>query len=72
MLLYCSKGEIEYVPINAITQEMYLCEKMLMADERNFHVWNYRNWLTSISTNKDEDNFTKKKVRILIFMDQIE
>lgn len=31
---------------------MDLCAKMLKLDERNFHVWNYRNWLTSISDSK--------------------
>ena len=32
--------------------EFYLCDKMLEKDERNFHVWNYRNWVISIANKK--------------------
>ncbi|CAD8137211.1 unnamed protein product [Paramecium octaurelia] len=48
--------------IEAIRQEYELCSKMLDRDERNFHVWNYRNWLSSISAFGKEDEFTKKKI----------
>ncbi|CAD8144406.1 unnamed protein product [Paramecium pentaurelia] len=48
--------------IEAIKQEYELCSKMLDRDERNFHVWNYRNWLSSISAFGKEDEFTKKKI----------
>jgi geranylgeranyl transferase type-2 subunit alpha len=36
-----------------VKQELGLCEMMLGKDERNFHVWNYRNWI--INTFKIED-----------------
>ncbi|CAD8056452.1 unnamed protein product [Paramecium sonneborni] len=48
--------------IEAIKQEYELCSKMLDRDERNFHVWNYRNWLSSICAFGKEDEFTKKKI----------
>ncbi|CAK58490.1 unnamed protein product (macronuclear) [Paramecium tetraurelia] len=48
--------------IEAIKQEYELCSKMLDRDERNFHVWNYRNWLSSICAFGREDEFTKKKI----------
>ncbi|CAD8141636.1 unnamed protein product [Paramecium pentaurelia] len=54
--------ENQFKLIEAIKQEYELCSKMLDRDERNFHVWNYRNWLSSISAFGKEDEFTKKKI----------
>lgn len=39
---------IENEPIPSVVEmELKLCNKMLEIDERNFHCWNYRNWLVS-------------------------
>lgn len=38
--------KIEQPPIYLM--EIGLCSKMLELDERNFHVWNYRNWLIKL------------------------
>lgn len=36
---------------------------LLMKDEKNFHVWNYRSWANSISMNIDDEmTFTKEKI----------
>jgi len=47
-------------------QDMALCEKLLMQDERNFHVWGYRHWLFTLFPSKkalDYDiQFTRKKI----------
>ena len=48
--------------MKCIENEYLLCAKMLKIDERNFHVWNYRNWLNSISNHEREDQFTKDKI----------
>ena len=51
-----------------LNNELFLCEKMLDKDERNFHVWNYRNWVTTVTPefNKfyinNELAFTRKKI----------
>ena len=38
---------------------------LLMKDEKNFHVWNYRNWLNSIHCSIDEEiKFTTEKINI--------
>ena len=48
--------------------ELFLCEKMLEKDERNFHVWNYRNWVTNVTPEfsqfyiANELSFTKQKI----------
>ena len=31
-----------------LDNEMKLCSKMLMMDERNFHCWNYRNQMANL------------------------
>jgi geranylgeranyl transferase type-2 subunit alpha len=36
-----------------IKAEMDLIKMLLTKDEKNFHVWNYRNWLNSIESNID-------------------
>ena len=36
---------------------------LLMKDEKNFHVWNYRNWLNGVQMNVDTElEFTKLKI----------
>lgn len=35
---------------------------MLQMDERNFHVWNYRNWLNSLTDEGKVEQFTLEKV----------
>lgn len=43
---------------------MELIKALLIKDEKNFHVWNYRNWLNSIQSNIDEDlTFTHEKIK---------
>lgn len=34
---------------------------MLLKDERNFHAWNYRNWLIK-DVLKDEEKYIKKEI----------
>lgn len=37
---------------------------LLLKDEKNFHVWNYRNWLNSIESFIDEElQFTTDKIK---------
>ena len=38
-----------------------LCTKMLEKDERNFHVWNYRNWL--INTDKNSLKLVENELK---------
>ena len=49
-----------------LPKELFFCAKMLEKDERNFHVWNYRNWLVELSNDVQfsvkEEAFTKMKV----------
>lgn len=36
---------------------------LLTADEKNFHVWNYRNWTNTVQMNIDTElEFTKSKI----------
>jgi len=45
-------------------RELKLCGKLLEADERNFHCWNYRRYAAKMAstTLKDELDFTTKKI----------
>lgn len=37
---------------------------MLMKDEKNFHVWNYRNWLNELHIDIDQAlEFTLEKIK---------
>lgn len=48
-----------------IREELGFCAKMLALDERNFHVWNYRNWLVLLAGGvwvEKELEFTKSKI----------
>lgn len=40
--------------------ELKLCEQFLGKDERNFHVWNYRGWLTDTAANVDTQLLEKE------------
>eukprot|EP00330_Aristerostoma_sp_ATCC50986_P001700 CAMPEP_0114577312 /NCGR_PEP_ID=MMETSP0125-20121206/1987_1 /TAXON_ID=485358 ORGANISM="Aristerostoma sp., Strain ATCC 50986" /NCGR_SAMPLE_ID=MMETSP0125 /ASSEMBLY_ACC=CAM_ASM_000245 /LENGTH=108 /DNA_ID=CAMNT_0001766527 /DNA_START=337 /DNA_END=663 /DNA_ORIENTATION=- len=52
---------------NAIIKaELMLCETMLGRDERNFHVWNYRNWIVNSIKGPENDTVLKE----LKFLDQ--
>ncbi|KZS99175.1 rab-protein geranylgeranyltransferase [Sistotremastrum niveocremeum HHB9708] len=48
-------------------KEMFVAEKMLDRDPRNFHAWNYRRYIVaswpSIRTKDDELKYTKKKIQ---------
>ncbi len=51
-----------------INKELFLCSKMLEKDERNFHVWNYRNWVVTLdekaaAITENELKFTKEKLK---------
>lgn len=49
----------------AITKgELGLCEAMLAKDERNFHVWNYRNWIIK-RIKKPENDVVIKELSFL-------
>lgn len=53
----------------AISSEVIKAEKeliklLLTKDEKNFHVWNYRNWLNSLQSDLEEDlGFTQEKIK---------
>ena len=38
-------------------KDLKLCEMMLLKDDRNFHAWNYRNWLTNLDSSIIEKEF---------------
>lgn len=44
-----------------LTKEFDLCKKLLLLDNRNFHCWNHRKWLSRIANLgfDDEDEFTR-------------
>ena len=47
-----------------ISNELELCKKMLGKDEKNFHVWNYRNWLNELHVDIDQALvFTEEKIK---------
>lgn len=47
-----------------IKAEKELTRGLLMKDEKNFHVWNYRNWLNSIQADPEEElAFTDQKIK---------
>eukprot|EP00331_Platyophrya_macrostoma_P014907 CAMPEP_0176470266 /NCGR_PEP_ID=MMETSP0127-20121128/40346_1 /TAXON_ID=938130 /ORGANISM="Platyophrya macrostoma, Strain WH" /LENGTH=462 /DNA_ID=CAMNT_0017864513 /DNA_START=114 /DNA_END=1502 /DNA_ORIENTATION=+ len=44
--------------------EMKLCEQFLAKDERNFHVWNYRGWLTD-TIKRTDIPFVEKELEFI-------
>jgi len=47
-----------------VNEEKQLCKMLLMKDEKNFHVWNYRNWINSVEFKIDEElSFTEEKIK---------
>ena len=53
-----------------MNKELFLCSKMLEKDERNFHAWNYRNWIVNVNPKvkyeivKREIEYTKAKIAV--------
>ena len=45
-----------------LNNEIKLCDKMLAADERNFHCWNYRSWV--INTQLEQYDEIEKAIKI--------
>jgi len=46
--------------------EILLCDKMLKADERNFHCWNYRLWAIQLYSKEIEIRLEKYYSREVI------
>ena len=47
-----------------VQAEKDLVKMLLMKDEKNFHAWNYRNWLNSVQLIIDDEiNFTHDKIK---------
>ena len=55
-------ANIEDQPIPSVVEmELKLCNKMLEIDERNFHCWNYRNWLIS-EVEKNSESYIEREI----------
>ena len=49
---------------DVVKAEKELVKLLLMKDEKNFHAWNYRNWLNSVRLDIDEEiAFTREKTK---------
>lgn len=60
---FMSEEQLAPVGGGILNNEIKLCDKMLTADERNFHCWNYRSWIINTQLEQYDEIEQARKMK---------